>query len=155
MARAQLFEHAMVKLLEVQRHDLAVPLEPRWAEISQWLMAPAGTTSRRPNIPERIRADLKAIVDCRNSVAHASYRGYVAAREKRGARAVDAWTEWFDEQISKLGVAYNGVMSITAAVRDGSLNDDALTRERRKWVTEPVAPLSFPPTAAASSAPSS
>ena len=46
IARAQLFEFAMAKLLEAQRHDLSVPLDDRWDEISRWLAMTAHT-----NIP--------------------------------------------------------------------------------------------------------
>jgi hypothetical protein len=37
VARAQLLEFAMAKLLEAQRQDMAVPLGERWDEIRGWL----------------------------------------------------------------------------------------------------------------------
>ena len=83
VARAQLFEFAMVKLLEAQRQDMAIPLDERWPEIRTWLKASAGRTSGKLDVPEPIRKDLLAVVECRNVVAHHAYRTYLTARENR------------------------------------------------------------------------
>jgi hypothetical protein len=148
VARAQLFEHAMLKMLEAQKHDLDVPLDQRWAEIWKWLKESAGTTSGRLRVPKPIRKDLSAVVEARNRVAHDSYRMYTTARGNRGDHTVAEWGDWFATQTKKFGDAYNGVMSITMALREGELDDEGLIGVWRSWVRDPVEPMSFPPVAA-------
>jgi hypothetical protein len=148
MARAQLFEFAMVKMREAQQHDLNLPLEERWVEIAKWLKESAGTTSGRLEVPKPIRKDLIALVESRNAVAHHAYRSYVAARGNRGDRAVEEWAAWFEAQVEKLGPAYNAVMSIALALRDETLDDEGLLRVWRESIPEPVEPVSFPSPAA-------
>jgi hypothetical protein len=84
------------------------------------------------------------VVECRNIVAHHAYRTYLTARENRGNRAVDEWISWFDEQIEKLGPAYNGVMAIVIALRDEALDDEGLVKVWRNWIPEPVGPAFVP-----------
>jgi dolichyl-phosphate-mannose--protein O-mannosyl transferase len=69
----------LVKLLEVQRQDTAMPLDERWPEIRKWLKASAGKTSGKLAVPGAIRKDLIALVECRNRVVHDAYRAYQAA----------------------------------------------------------------------------
>ena len=134
----------MVRLLEVQRHDLAVPLDERWLEIRGWLKQSAGTTSTELRVPKPIRKDLAALVECRNKVVHESYRTYVVARDNRGQRAVDEWSAWFGAQTDKLGPAYNAVTSLTTALRAESLDDEGLIRVWREWAPEPVRVFTWP-----------
>jgi hypothetical protein len=148
VARAQLFEHAMLKMLEAQQHDLDVPLDERWAEIRDWLRESAGTTSGRLQVPKPIRNDLSAVVEARNRVAHDCYRMYFTARGNRGDRAVAEWGDWFVTQTKKFGKAYNGVISITLALREGELDEEGLVRVWREWVPDPVEPMVFPSVAA-------
>jgi len=145
-ARSQLFEFAMLKLLEVQRHDLSVPLDERWTEIERWLTTfTAGRMAKELRVPEALAADLRAVVDRRNVVTHHSYRFYVARREKVGDRAVEEYTDWFDEQAATLGYAYNGLMAIVSARRDDSATDDEAVLELwRESVPAPVEGMSIP-----------
>jgi hypothetical protein len=143
----------MLKMLEAQQHDLDVPLDERWVEIRDWLRESAGTTSGRLRGPKPIRNDLSAAVEARNRVAHDSYRMYVTARGNRGDRAVAEWGDWFVTQTKKFGKAYNGLISITRALREGELDDAGLVRLWRQWVPDPVEPMAFPSVAAPRSRP--
>jgi hypothetical protein len=144
VARAQLLEHSMLKMLEAQQHNLDVPLDERWAEIREWLGESAGRTSGRLRVPRPIRQDLSAVVEARNRVAHDSYRMYVTARGNRGDRAVAEWGDWFVTQTEEFGKAYNGVMSITVALRESELDDEGLIGVWRMWVPDSIEPMSFP-----------
>jgi hypothetical protein len=67
LARAQLFELALMKLLEAQRFDVDQPLEERWNEILGWLTKwTAGKAAKKLHLPEPIAADLLNIVRRRN-----------------------------------------------------------------------------------------
>jgi hypothetical protein len=144
VARAQLFEYAMAKLLEVQRHDPAVPLDERWPEITTWLTAGGRENTRRARLPRAIKQDLRAVVEARNAVAHVAYCAYVTGRGNRGDCAVDEWSTWLGDQTDKLGPAYNGVMSIVAALREEGLDEEGLLRSWRTWIPAPIEPLSYP-----------
>jgi hypothetical protein len=73
---------------------------------------------------------------------------YVTARGNRGDRAVAEWGDWFVTQTKKFGKAYNGVISITLALREGELDEEGLVRVWREWVPDPVEPMVFPSVAA-------
>lgn len=88
------------------------------------------------------------MVECRNAVAHFAYRAYVTGRGNRGDRAVAEWADWFVTQSEQLGRAYNGVVSVTAALRPEELDDEGLTTVWRRWVADPVERLSYPAVAA-------
>jgi hypothetical protein len=118
VARGQLFEHAMLKLVEVQRHDTTVPLDERWPEVEKWLTKwTAGTIARELSVPDEMAADVKEAVARRNVVAHQSYTFYFVAREKRGDRAVEEYRNWLDEQARVLGRAYNGLIRVLNALK--------------------------------------
>jgi hypothetical protein len=120
MVRAQLFEIAMVKVIEAQRHDLAVPVDDRWAEIEGWLELPAGRAAKRLHVPEEIAADLKQLVGRRNIVAHKGWVFYIGQREKYGDGAIEAYAAWLDEQAKAFGYAYNVLMAIMTLLRERS-----------------------------------
>ncbi len=99
IARAQLFELALLKLLEAQRHDVSAPLEDRWPEIEKWLTSKtAGAAAHDLELPESVAADLKVVVGARNLVAHHAWRLYLAARERHGGVAAEIYETWLDEQ---------------------------------------------------------
>jgi hypothetical protein len=117
VARAQLWEFAMLKLVETQRHDPNEPLDDRWPEIETWLTKwTAGKIAREMHVPDEVAADLKTAAARRNVVAHHAWRYYISARGKRGDSAVAHYCEWFDEEARMMGLAFNGVMTIRAAL---------------------------------------
>jgi hypothetical protein len=106
IARAQLLELALLKLLEAQEHDLAAPLDERWPEVERWLTEwPAGRIANELQLSDGVAADLKEVVDRRNLVAHHAWRFYFTARERHGDPAVDAYCAWLDEQTAVFGRA--------------------------------------------------
>jgi hypothetical protein len=127
LARGQLFEIAMLKLVEAQRHDLSLPLDDRWVEIEKWLTKwTAGHAADELRVPNEIAADLHAIVGGRNHVVHRAWWLYIGRRAKVGDRAVAEYTEWLVEQARLMGRAYNGVMTILGRLReDADPPDDA------------------------------
>jgi hypothetical protein len=143
VARAQLFELALLKLLEVQRHDLDLPLEERWPEVQKWLTSwTAGKAARELHLAEAIAADLVNVVKRRNFVTHHAWLFYLAYKERHGGgRAATAYIEWLDEQARYLGLAYDGLMALTemgrAKLRLDLEGDEALPVWRYS-VTEPV-----------------
>lgn len=142
VARAQLLELAMVKLLEAQRHDLDVPLSERWDEINGWLKNTAGQLATLLGLPPSIAADLQILVKSRNVIAHESWTGYIAAREKaQGDSASADWQEWLTEQASVLGRAYNGVMRLAQRTRDASPNRLHPAEAEHIWREHVPAPL--------------
>ena len=117
VARAQLWEFAMLKLVETQRHDSAVPLDDRWPEIETWLTKwTAGKVARELSVPDEIAVDLITAANRRNVVAHHAWRYYITARGRRGDSAVAHYCDWFDEEAQMMGFAFNGVMTIRAAL---------------------------------------
>src|SRR5215212_8695481 len=71
VARAQLFEQALLKLLEAQRFDADVAVEERWPTILAWLTRlTAGKAARMLCVPEPLAADLSALVKRRDFVVH-------------------------------------------------------------------------------------
>jgi hypothetical protein len=143
VARAQLLEVQMVRLLEAQRHDLAVPLDDRWDEISKWLRLTAGQLKDHLRVPEVVAKDLKALVGRRNDVAHHAWVRYVAAR---GIQTTDTapedWVEWLAEQARLLGVAYNALVELTAMLRNDERVEDADVESLwRRHVDRPVEAL--------------
>jgi hypothetical protein len=127
LARGQLFEMAMLKLVEAQRHDLAVPLDDRWDEIVKWLTKwTAGQAANELRVPKEIAADLHAIVGGRNHIVHRAWWLYIGRRAKVGDRAVTEYTDWLVAQAQLMGHAYNGVMTIHGRVtEDADSPDDA------------------------------
>jgi hypothetical protein len=118
VARAQLFEFAMLKLVEAQRHDPAEPLDERWSEVETWLTKwTAGKISKELAVPEEIATDLRNAVARRNVVAHHAWRFYVGARAKRGDSAVAEYSDWLDEEARIMGRAYGGLLTIMHALK--------------------------------------
>lgn len=131
VARAQLFELALLKLLEAQRHDVTAPLEDRWPEIEKWLTTKtAGSAARALKLPEVVAADLKAVVGVRNVVAHHAWRFYLATRERKGESAASLYETWFDDQARIMGVGYNATMALVTEARKASLD---ATEAERVW----------------------
>jgi hypothetical protein len=118
MVRAQLFEIAIVKVIEAQRHDLTVPVDDRWSEIEGWLELPAGRAAKRLHLHEEITADLKQLVERRNVVAHKAWVLYFGQREKYGDRAIQVYAEWLERQAQALGYAYNALMEIMTLLHE-------------------------------------
>ncbi len=146
VARAQLFEHMLVKLLEVQHFKPDVPFEERWAEISKWVTKTAGWVAHKLDVPEPFAADVSAAVQTRNFVAHHAYTWYVAARAGTGGHAVDDATMLLNRASGTLGLAYNGLAEIVTAARKAhaGLPDDkrlmAIWRNAVPQALEPAFP---------------
>ena len=104
VARAQLWEFAMLKLVETQRHDPDVPLDDRWPEVETWLTKwKAGHVARQLSMPEEIATDLITAASRRNVIAHRAWPFYIGARGKRGDAAVADYSDWLDEEARMLG----------------------------------------------------
>jgi hypothetical protein len=145
MVRAQLFEIAIVKVIEAQRHDLTTPVDDRWSEIEGWLELPAGRAAKRLQLHEEITADLKELVVRRNVVAHKGWVAYVGQREKYGDGAIQVYVAWFDQQIEMLGNAYNALMEIVVVVRDRpDLSRDEMLEMWRRTFPTPLWPVEIP-----------
>jgi hypothetical protein len=147
VARSQLFEYAMLKVLEAQRHDLTVPLDERWSEVERWLRLTAGAAARELRLPEAVVADLKAVVARRNLVVHHAYRFYFVTREKRGDGAVEDYLAWFDDQARMLGGAYNGLIWIAEMVSktpETPPDDEAVLTLWRRAMPTPVEDCELP-----------
>ena len=147
VARAQLFELALLKLLEAQRHDLEIPLEDRWAEIQTWLTKKtAGVAARDLKLPETVAADLKVVVAARNVVAHHVWRFYLAARERQGPDAAEVYVRWLDNQARILGTAYNATFALVERARAGILRQEQVEQAWRSHFEAPLTELAPPAT---------
>jgi hypothetical protein len=148
VVRSQLFEFAMLKLLEAQQHDLAVPLEERWSEIERWLTKlTAGRAGRKLGVPEAVADDLRRTVKRRITVVHHAWPLYAAAREKHGDDAGAAYLPWLEDQAAMLGYAFNGLMALVEAAHASSpaaSESDTMETLWRSAMPEPVEPLAFP-----------
>jgi hypothetical protein len=151
VARSQLLEHSLLKLLEVQRHDLTLPLEERWAEIQRWMTRmTAGAAANELRLPEAIIAELKNAVERRNLVVHQVWSLYLIARRKRGDAAGRAYLPWLREQAAVLGRAYNGVLAINNAARQiapARLSYEITLARWRTRVAKPITAPELPPEA--------
>jgi hypothetical protein len=145
MARAQLLEWAIAKLLEATWQDTTLPLDERWAEINRWLKDSAGRLSDQLGVPRTVARDLQQAVARRNQVAHKSWIYYRNAREKaQGDVASADWVLWLAEQAAILGRAYNGVIAMRDTVRQQGADDveyPALEQAWRVHVPDPIEPL--------------
>jgi len=142
VVRAQLFEHALLKLLEAQHFAADVDPEERWPTILAWLTKlTAGNAAKKLNVPEPLAADLSALVERRNFVVHHSFRFYVSARETRGDDVIPEYLRWYEAQTAALGLGYNALINIVNAIRespDAPPEDAALMRIWREQLPEPV-----------------
>jgi 23S rRNA G2069 N7-methylase RlmK/C1962 C5-methylase RlmI len=146
VARAQLFEFALLKLLEVQRHDLTQPLDKRWPEIERWLTKKtAGSAANELRVPELIASDLAQAVAGRNLVVHHAWRLYLAAGERHGDAAADLYTDWLELQAKLLGQSYNGLMKLTEAARSSAPTTLTAYAMRTTWREHVRAPVVLPP----------
>src|SRR4051812_34508280 len=90
-ARGQLFEFAMLKLIEAQRHDLSVPLDDRWDEVEKWLTTwTAGRAANELRVPEAVGAGPRAVVPRRDPVAPPPWRVFLRWGGEGGGRAAAA-----------------------------------------------------------------
>jgi len=134
VARAQLFEHALIKLREAQQHDLTLPLDERWDEISVWLKQPAGLLADELKVTPSVASDLQALVKRRNDVVHRGWTNYKAAREHgQGDAGAPNWERWLSEQAEMLGRAYNGLMTMTERVREQGREEVAPAQLDEVW----------------------
>src|SRR4051794_17819987 len=143
MSKAQELEIVLVRLLEAQRQDLSLPLDDRWAEISDWLDMTAGQLRRIMGVPEPVAADLQAAVGRRNRVAHDAWMLYSAGEDSRAS--ADTWARWLEEEAATLGQVVEGVARLRDRVKElrtsgGDLGGDELVRVWRRYVPNPVAP---------------
>jgi hypothetical protein len=142
VGRAQLLEHALLKLLEAQHFNDDADQDERWHEIQHWLTKyTARRTANKLRVPEEIATDLGELVTGRDFLVHHSYRFYLSARGTRGDEVVREYLEWFHGLSAALGYGYNGLMSIVAALQEranSELDGEALMRLWRNHVSEPV-----------------
>jgi len=144
LARAQLFEFGMTKLLEVQRHDLRVPLDERWHEIKKWLKLTAGQLRSELGLTSAISDDLRRLVDRRNQVVHQTWLAYQTSRGGTGGASAPAdYVRWLEEQAELFGHAYNGLMALVEARRahPSQAFADVAEATWREHVPEPLKPL--------------
>lgn len=148
VARGQLFEFALLKLLEVQRHDLTIPQDDRWPEIEKRLnRKTAGAAANDLKVSPVIAADLKETVARRNVVAHHAWRFYLTRRANRGDPAAADYVDWLREQAAVLGRAYNAVRAIDDAARQIAPTPLDVTTMEARWrsrVKAPVQPFELP-----------
>jgi hypothetical protein len=149
VARAQLFELALKKLLEVQQHDLNVPLEDRWPEILEWMTKwTAGRAAKELQLPEEVASDLVNLVAGRNQVVHNAWLIYVANKDLPGRdKAADESTAWLDEQARRLGLAHDALMALVDFGRAGlpmDLTGEEAVPTWRHFLTEPVGEVDPP-----------
>jgi heme A synthase len=143
VARAQLLEAAMVKLLEAQQQDTRLPLDERWDEIATWLGLTAGQLRGKLGVPGTVAIDLKHAVDRRNRVAHQAWMLYSLARDRQAS--ADTWAPWLADEAAMLAQVTHGLARLTElvrAIRESGAEVDPAELERvwRETVPEPVAP---------------
>jgi hypothetical protein len=143
MSKAQLLELALVKLVEAQRQDLSLPLDERWAEISNWLGMPAGQLRSLLGVPGVVAEDVSAAIGRRNRVAHEAWLLYSVASDSRAS--ADTWAPWLEEEAAMLQQVVHGLARLRDSVEElrtaGEGVDDAeLVRVWREYVPEPIAP---------------
>jgi hypothetical protein len=143
MSKAQLLEVALVKLVEVQRQDLSLPLDDRWAEISTWLGMTAGRLQRLLGVPDVVASDESAAIGRRNRVAHDAWMHYSVASDSRASAAL--WGPWLEAEAAMLQQLVRGLARLRDFVEQqrtlGEQAEDAdLLRVWRKHVPEAIAP---------------
>jgi hypothetical protein len=143
VARAQVLELAMVKLVEAQRQDTTLPLDERWNEISTWLGMTPGQLRDLLGVPDMVATDLKHAVDRRNRVAHDGWRLYSLGEDRQAS--ADTWAPWLDRERLMLARVTEGVADMTKLVKEARANGCDVTpaeleRVWRERVPEPVAP---------------
>jgi hypothetical protein len=145
VARAQLLEYAMLKVIEAQTHDVTTSVDDRWPEIEKLMKLTAGQAARKLNLPASVVAELKALANRRNLVAHNAWTMYLAQRGNRGDRAVRAYADWLDDESRAFGRGYNGLMALLTVLRDrpDARQVDVLATWRDR-VPEPVAAVTVP-----------
>jgi hypothetical protein len=145
VARAQLLEYGMLKVIEAQTHDLTASVDDRWPEIEKLMKLTAGQSARKLHLPEPVVADLKALANRRNLVAHNAWTMYLAQRGNHGDRAVGAYRDWLSGEARVFGHGYNALMTLLALWHDrpDASQDDALG-VWRTHVTEPVEAVTVP-----------
>lgn len=125
VARGQLFERGMAKLLEVQRFDVSQPLDDRWDEVLGFIMASAGRNAQHLRIPEDVATDIEHLIGWRNEVVHRAWLNYIAAIDTpTGDSAPDLWAEFLQDQAAQLGRAYNGLMALVDLTSSAPALDD-------------------------------
>ncbi len=140
VARAQLLELAMVKLLAEQKHNPRLSEDERWNKVFGWMRMSAGQLRKALGIPEAVATDLRHVVDRRDRVVHKAWVLY-ARGEDREASA-DAWATYLDEEAAVFGFAFNGMMAMVHLVRaDSTASQEALDAAWRRHVPEPVEPV--------------
>jgi hypothetical protein len=140
--RAQLFEFALLKLLEAQHFDADMDPEDRWPTIMRWLTKlTAGRAARKLKVPEPLAADLITLVERRNFVVHHSARFYISAQGTRGAEVIPEYMRWYDGEAAAFGWGYNALTNIVNAIGespDAPPDDAALMRIWREQLPKPV-----------------
>jgi len=116
MAKAQLLEVALVRLVEAQRQDLSLSLDDRWAEISAWLDMTAGQLQRLLGLPDALAADVRAAIGRRNRVAHDAWTLYSVASDSRAS--ADTWASWLEGEASMLQKVVTASLSSETAWRN-------------------------------------
>jgi hypothetical protein len=143
VSKAQLLEIALVKLLEVQRQDLSLPLDDRWAEIETWLGMTAGRLQRLLGVPDAVAADVAAAIGRRNRVAHHAWINYSVGTDSRAS--ADTWAPWLEDEAAMLQQVVHGIARLRDRVeqlrKGGEGVDDAkLVGVWREYVPEPIPP---------------
>lgn len=137
MSKAQMMEVEMVRVMEAQEHDLSVPLDDRWQEISRWLDMTAGQLRALLGVPEEIAVDLSAAVGRRNRVAHESWMPYALGDDSHAS--ADDWVPWLAGEASMLQQVLNGLVRIREALIKGDdLDPDQLVSVWREEVPTTV-----------------
>ena len=107
MSKSQLLEVALVKLVEVQRKDLSLPLDDRWAEISTWLGMTAGRLQPLLGVPEVVASEVRAAIGRRNRAAHEAWMLYSVASDSRAS--ADTWVPWLEAEAAMLQQVVHGL----------------------------------------------
>src|SRR4051794_18279234 len=110
MSKAQLLELALVKLVEAQRHDLSLPLDDRWAEISKWIDMTAGELRSLLAVPPVVAADVRSATGRRNRIAHDVWLTYSVGNDTR--TPADVWARWLEAEAAMLQHVASGLMRL-------------------------------------------
>lgn len=143
MSKAQLLEVALVKLVEAQRQELALPLDDRWDEISKWLGMTAGQLQPLLGVPDVVATDLRAAIGRRNRVAHDAWMLYSVAADSTGSAEV--WGPWLESEAAMLQQVVHGISCLrdhVAQVRSNGSRprDEDLGRVWRSHIPVPIEP---------------